>query len=101
MVVEHKENHIGAILSTWPADHYVMVDDKARLLGKFKQALGDRITTVHVLQGSYAAESPEPGDPDPDERIPTFRELGGLAVRRGATDLPVSRSAAFSPGEGR
>jgi hypothetical protein len=41
----------------YPADHYVMVDDKVRILAAMKDAWGDRVTTVFVRQGHYAHDA--------------------------------------------
>ena len=42
-----------------PADLYVLVDDKPRILVAVKAALRERVVTVHVRQGKYAQESDE------------------------------------------
>jgi hypothetical protein len=38
----------------YPAEHYVFVDDKIRLLTAVKQIWGSRVTTIFVRQGHYA-----------------------------------------------
>ena len=38
----------------YPANHYVLVDDKAWILAAFKDAWGDAVTTVFPRQGHYA-----------------------------------------------
>lgn len=78
LVYEHKEDHIQEVLDKYPARGYLMIDDKARLLGKFKTALGDRITTVHVLRGLYATDQVDPGDPIPDFAIERISDLPDL-----------------------
>lgn len=40
----------------YPARHYVLVDDKRRILTAIKQAWGERVTTVFPRQGHYAHE---------------------------------------------
>ncbi len=40
----------------YPADHYVMVDDKLRILAAIKKIWGPRVTTVFVRQGHYALD---------------------------------------------
>ena len=40
----------------YPADHYVLVDDKVRILAAVKHAWGSRVTTVFPRQGHYAAD---------------------------------------------
>jgi FMN phosphatase YigB (HAD superfamily) len=53
----HKEHMLAAVQQTYPARHYVMVDDKPGLLAIIKQALGARVTTVFVRQGHYASDA--------------------------------------------
>ncbi len=75
LIYFHKEDHIAEVLARYPAERYWMVDDKARLLGKYKARLGDSLTTFHVLQGHYAAAPADPGDPPPDKVIRTIADL--------------------------
>jgi FMN phosphatase YigB (HAD superfamily) len=61
----HKQEHLDEILARYPADHYAMIDDKPDILHESKKRLGDRLTTVFVLQGKYAAgEKPSNFVPD-------------------------------------
>jgi FMN phosphatase YigB (HAD superfamily) len=84
LVYLHKERMLEAMQRRFPAAHYVMLDDKPKVLAAMKRVLGDRLTTVFVRQGHYAAESAqETIDPAPDfaiERIgdvckPQFNDL--------------------------
>lgn len=56
LIYTHKQQHLEEILQRYPADHYVMVDDKAGILADSKALLGSRLTTVFVRQGKYARE---------------------------------------------
>ena len=56
LIYIHKERMLDAIEQRYPARHYVMVDDKLRILAAMKDAWGDRLTTVFVRQGHYAAD---------------------------------------------
>src|SRR4029079_16834796 len=56
LVDVHKERALDAMRRAYPAQHYVMVDDKPRILAMMKAAMGDELTTVFVRQGHYAAE---------------------------------------------
>ncbi|MET0706869.1 MAG: hypothetical protein ABWY82_08505, partial [Tardiphaga sp.] len=38
----------------YPADHYVLIDDKLRILADVKKIWGERVTTVFPKQGHYA-----------------------------------------------
>jgi len=50
----HKERILDAVEALYPARHYVMVDDKLRLLTMIKNVWGGRVTTVFPRQGHYA-----------------------------------------------
>lgn len=54
LIYVHKEQELRDVEVRYPADHYVMVDDKLRLLAVMKQTWGERLTTVFVNQGHYA-----------------------------------------------
>jgi FMN phosphatase YigB (HAD superfamily) len=64
LVYEHKEDHLAEVERRFPADRYVHIDDKAALLARTRESLGDRVTTVHVRQGHYATETSSGGPPD-------------------------------------
>ena len=54
LIYVHKEHELADIESRFPAEHYVLVDDKLRLLDTVKRAWGERVTTVFPRQGHYA-----------------------------------------------
>jgi FMN phosphatase YigB (HAD superfamily) len=56
MIYIHKEQMLDAVQRRFPSQHYVMMDDKLRLLEAMKQTLGRRLTTVFIRQGHYAFE---------------------------------------------
>ena len=56
LIYTHKQQHIDAILKSYPADHYAMVDDKPQILVDSKHILSDKLTTVFVKQGHYSLE---------------------------------------------
>lgn len=56
LVYIHKEQMLDDVERRYPARHYVMVDDKLRILAAMKKSWGDRVTTVFVRQGHYAAD---------------------------------------------
>jgi FMN phosphatase YigB (HAD superfamily) len=64
LIYVHKELELEDVERRFPAEHYVIVDDKLRLLAAFKSAWGDRVTTVFPRQGHYAH------DPDILRRYP-------------------------------
>jgi FMN phosphatase YigB (HAD superfamily) len=55
LIYVHKEDMLDDMQRRYPADHYVMVDDKPRILVALKKLMGDKVTTVFVKQGHYAA----------------------------------------------
>jgi len=54
LIYVHKERMLDAVAQRYPARHYVMIDDKLRILAAMKDAWGDRLTTVFARQGHYA-----------------------------------------------
>jgi FMN phosphatase YigB (HAD superfamily) len=56
LIYIHKEKMLEAVEATYPARHYVMVDDKLRILAAMKLTWGDRLTTVFPRQGHYALD---------------------------------------------
>src|SRR5215469_4502046 len=57
LLYTHKQEHLQEIMELYPADHYVMIDDKPEILADSKLILGDKLTTVFVKQGKYAADT--------------------------------------------
>jgi FMN phosphatase YigB (HAD superfamily) len=57
LIYVHKEQMLQDVERRYPARHYVMVDDKLRILAAMKQVWGDRLRTVFPRQGHYALES--------------------------------------------
>src|SRR3982751_634563 len=56
LIYVHKELELEDVERRYPADHYVMVDDKLRLLDALKSSWGSRVTTVFPRQGHYATD---------------------------------------------
>ncbi|MEO8634659.1 MAG: HAD family hydrolase [Gemmatimonadales bacterium] len=71
----HKEQELDDIERRYPADHYVLVDDKVRLLTAMKQAWGDRLTTIFPRQGHYAHDPQVAEYPRPDVTIERIADL--------------------------
>jgi FMN phosphatase YigB (HAD superfamily) len=90
LIYVHKEQELDDVERFYPADHYVLIDDKLRILAAVKKIWGERVTTVFPKQGHYAhdpkilAEFP-PADIE-------LTEIGDLI----ACDLPafLEKSAA-------
>ena len=54
LIYIHKEQQLDDVERRFPAEHYVLVDDKIRILTAVKNLWGARLTTVFVRQGHYA-----------------------------------------------
>ena len=85
LIYVHKELELKDVEQRYPADHYVLVDDKLRILTAVKAHWGARVTTVFPRQGHYAT--------DP-EALRTF-PAADLAIDRIADLLTVDHSTLF------
>ena len=56
LIYIHKEQELDEIALRYPAAHYVLIDDKIRILAAVKQQWAERVTTVFVRQGHYALD---------------------------------------------
>ena len=56
VIYVHKEQELDDVAQRYPAKHYVLVDDKLRILAAVKKIWGSRVTTIFVRQGHYAAD---------------------------------------------
>jgi FMN phosphatase YigB (HAD superfamily) len=54
LIYIHKEEVLDDVRQRYPAQHYVLIDDKLRILTAVKRAWGDRVTTVFPRQGKFA-----------------------------------------------
>jgi FMN phosphatase YigB (HAD superfamily) len=79
LIYIHKEEMLDDIARRYPAEHYVMVDDKLRILTAMKALWKDRLTTVFVRQGHYAF----------DPSIVTAYPAADVTIERIA-DLPAA-----------
>jgi FMN phosphatase YigB (HAD superfamily) len=59
LIYLHKERMLSAIEQRYPAEHYVMIDDKLRILAAMKEAWRERLTSVFARQGHYAHDARE------------------------------------------
>ncbi|HSU56215.1 MAG TPA: HAD family hydrolase, partial [Candidatus Dormibacteraeota bacterium] len=56
LIYIHKEKELKDVQRRFPARHYMLVDDKIRILTAVKKVWGKRVTTVFVRQGHYALD---------------------------------------------
>jgi FMN phosphatase YigB (HAD superfamily) len=57
LIYIHKEQELADVERLYPADHYVLIDDKLRILSAVKRIWRERVTTVFARQGHYAFDS--------------------------------------------
>jgi len=77
LIYVHKEEMLPDIVQHHPAHHYVLVDDKPRILAAMKHAWTDRLTTVFPRQGHYANDphALDATDAGPDLTIDRIGDL--------------------------
>jgi FMN phosphatase YigB (HAD superfamily) len=90
LIYIHKEAELAYVERLFPAKHYVMIDDKLRLLAAIKSYWGDRVTTVFPRQGHYANDMTilttyPPADLSID-RIAQLATFSGETLRGAASD---------------
>jgi FMN phosphatase YigB (HAD superfamily) len=56
LIYIHKEKELDDVERRFPADHYVLIDDKIRILTDVKKVWGNKVTTVFPRQGHYALD---------------------------------------------
>ena len=56
LIYVHKEHELDDVEKRYPAKHYVLVDDKLRILTAVKKVWGSKVTTVFPVQGHYARD---------------------------------------------
>ena len=100
LIYVHKERELDDVEQRYPADHYVLVDDKLRILTAVKRVWGPRVTTVFTRQGHYAHD-PETLATNPAADL-TVERIGDLVEY----DLSALRACADAragagPGSGR
>ena len=82
MITIHKEQVLDAVAERYPARHYIVVDDKLRILAAIKQTWRERASTIFVRQGHYALDT---------------RSLAGLPAADFTVERIADLLAGFSP----
>ena len=90
LIYIHKERELDDVERRYPADHYVVVDDKLRILTAVKKVWGERVTTVFPRQGHYAFAPDVAALPPADV---TVDRIGSLLRYDLAGLLAAARSA--------
>lgn len=76
LIYIHKEEALDDVEQRYPAEHYVLVDDKLRILDAVKRFWGERVTTVFPRQGQYAHDAKVVGALPPADV--TIERIGDL-----------------------
>ncbi len=87
LIYVHKEQELDDVGRFWPARHYVLIDDKLRILHAVKQAWGARVTTVFPRQGHYALDPTEVAKYPPADL--TIERIGDLRAIDRARLIPA------------
>jgi FMN phosphatase YigB (HAD superfamily) len=91
LIYIHKEESLDDVERRFPAEHYVLVDDKPRILTAIKRLWGERVTAVWVRQGSYARDAQTAGALPPADIV--IERIGDLL----SFDLPRLRPTPSVP----
>jgi FMN phosphatase YigB (HAD superfamily) len=75
LIYVHKEQELDDVERRFPAQHYVMIDDKLRLLTAIKRRWDRRVTTVFPRQGHYAHAPDVNSMPAPDVTVERIGDL--------------------------
>ena len=81
LIYIHKEQELTEVERRYPREHYVLVDDKLRILAAVKESWGERVTTVFPRQGHYALDPEALAKyPPADIAVDAIGDLLGLAL---------------------
>jgi FMN phosphatase YigB (HAD superfamily) len=81
LIYLHKEQMLASVARRFPAQHYVMVDDKLRILAAMKAVWCERLTTIFPRQGHYALDERElQRYASPDVTLAGIGELADLSL---------------------
>jgi len=93
LIYVHKEHELDDVEARYPADHYVVVDDKLRILSALKDYWQQRVTTVFTKQGHYALDPQIATQYSPaDVTIDRIGDLPGFELESLVTAAGASRS---------
>jgi len=83
LIYIHKEQELAEVERCYPAQHYVLLDDKLRILTAVKEFWKERVTTVFPRQGHYATDPRALAEyPAPDVTVERIGELLDFDLRR-------------------
>jgi FMN phosphatase YigB (HAD superfamily) len=84
----HKQQHLDEVMRLYPADHYAIIDDKPQILIDTKAMLGNKVTTVFVEQGKYAATEKQSTNFTPDISVLHIADLLDFREEQFLTERP-------------
>ncbi len=93
LIYVHKEQELEDVAQRYPAEHYVIVDDKLRILHAVKQIWQTRVTTVFVRQGHYALDPHAAQYPPADVNLERIGDLANYD-QAALVDAAAARQAA-------
>ena len=95
LIYIHKEEALDDVERRYPAEHYVLVDDKLRILTTVKRTWRSRVTTVFPRQGQYAHDQKTIAECPPAdvtvERIGDLLNIDLPALLAGQHSVPIFR----------
>lgn len=92
LIYIHKEDAFDDVERRYPAERYVLIDDKRRILAAAKQFWGKRVTTVFARQGSYAHDPSIGGIAMADWTIDHVADLFDDGLVRSFLTSPIPKS---------
>jgi FMN phosphatase YigB (HAD superfamily) len=87
LIYVHKEQQLTDVEQRYPAEHYVIVDDKVRILAAVKKFWASRVTTIFVRQGRYAI----------DQKVLTNYPAADISIERIADLLQYNLADLLAP----
>jgi FMN phosphatase YigB (HAD superfamily) len=97
LIYVHKELELADVEARYPADRYVLVDDKLRILAAVKQIWRERVTTVFVRQGHYALDRKTTAYPAADVSVGSIGDL----LKCDRSTFEASTPGSSAPRKGR
>jgi hypothetical protein len=92
LIYIHKEQELDDVERRYPAEHYVLIDDKVRILTAVKRTWGKRLTTIFPRQGHYAHDPLVATFPAPDVTIERIGDLLNYDLPALCSRASVSRA---------
>ena len=88
LIYIHKEKELADLERRYPAEHYVLIDDKIRILSAIKKIWKEKVTTIFVKQGHYAFDEKEVTKyPSADLTIERIGDLINLNLKNTESEI--------------